>query len=157
MDGVVIVVVDCKVVEAVEQESMFVVVERVAVVVELVHILVVGVEVVEQAVVAGELVHMFVVGVVEQVGVEVEVEVQVVVVVEQEHILVVVERVAVVVEPVHMLGVEVAEQGVVAGVEEVLLGERIVEHSFVELDTMEKHFWAKQELQLLAEFQNSLH
>jgi hypothetical protein len=155
MDGVVIVVVDCKVVEAVEQESMFVVVERVAVVVELVHILVVGVEVVEQAVVAGELVHMFVVGVVEQVGVEVEV--QVVVVVEQEHILVVVERVAVVVEPVHMLGVEVAEQGVVAGVEEVLLGERIVEHSFVELDTMEKHFWAKQELQLLAEFQNSLH
>jgi hypothetical protein len=77
--------------------------------------------------------------------------------VEQESMFVVVERVAVVVELVHMLGVEVVAQGVVAGVEEVLLGERIVEHSFVELDTMEKHFWAKQELQLLAEFQNSLH
>jgi hypothetical protein len=77
--------------------------------------------------------------------------------VEQESMFVVVERVAVVVELVHMRGVAVVEQGVVAGVEEVLLGERIVEHSFVELDTMEKHFWAKQELQLLAEFQNSLH
>jgi hypothetical protein len=151
MDGVVIVVVDCKIVESVEQESMFVVVEQVVVVVELVHmlgvevevvvqevavveqehILVVGVVVVEQVVVVGELVHML--------GVEVEVVEQVVVVGELEHMIVVV------------------EQGVVAGVEEVLLVERVVEHSFVELDTMEKHFWAKQELQLLAEFQNSLH
>jgi hypothetical protein len=129
MDGVVFVVVDCKVVEAVEQESMFVVVELVVVVVELVHML----EVVELGVVAvvGELGHILVVGV--------EVVEQVVVVVEQGHMPVVV------------------EQGVVAGVEEVLLVERVVEHSFVELDTMEKHFWAKQELQLLAEFQNSLH
>jgi hypothetical protein len=151
MDGVVIVVVDCKIVESVEQESMLVVVEQVVVVVELVHmlgvevgvvvqevavveqehILVVGVVVVEQVVVVGELVHML--------GVEVEVVEQVVVVGELEHMIVVV------------------EQGVVAGVEEVLLVERVVEHSFVELDTMEKHFWAKQELQLLAEFQNSLH
>jgi hypothetical protein len=122
MDGVVFVVVDCKVVEAVEQESMFVVVEQVVVVVELVYML--GVVELELVAVVGELVHILVVGVV---------------VVEQVHMLVVV------------------EQGVVAGVEEVLLVERVVEHSFVELDTVEKHFSAKQELQLLAEFQNSLH
>jgi hypothetical protein len=127
MDGVVFVVVDCKVVEAVEQESMFVVVERVVVVVELVHML--GVVELGLVAVVVEQVHMF----------EVEVVEQVVVVVELGHML------------------EAVEQEVVAGVEEVLLVERVVEHSFVELDTMEKHFWAKQELQLLAEFQNSLH
>jgi hypothetical protein len=75
------------VVEIVELEHKFVVVEQVVVVVELVHMLVV--EVVVQAVVAGELVHMFVVGVVEQVVVVGELG-HVFVVVELVHILVVV-------------------------------------------------------------------
>jgi hypothetical protein len=96
-------------------EHKFVVVEQVVVVVGgLVHMLEVGVEVVEQVVVVVELVHMFVVGVVERVAVvgelvhmfAVGVVEQVVVVGELEHKLVVVEQVAVVGELVHMFVVE---------------------------------------------------